>query len=112
MFRAAIRSVVLFITLIVFAVPAHADLECSSRVLDSTGKANTDVIKAALNPLISAGADPMVRVITAEQINAAGGNIDKYAQNMVKRCPAWQSPGGNIKNNLLILAVTQDPNIA
>ena len=110
MFR-TLRSIVIFLTLIVFAVPAYADPECSSRVFDSTGKANTDAIKAALNPLISDGADPMVRIITAAQINAAGGNIDKYAQGMVRRCSAWQSPGGNMKSNLLILAVTQDESI-
>jgi len=109
MFR-ALKSIVLFLTLLVFAAPAYAD-ECGSRVFDSTGKANTDAIKSALNPLISDGADPMVRIITAEQINAAGGNIDKYAQGMVKRCSAWQSPGGNMKSNLLILAVTQDTSI-
>ena len=110
MFR-ALRSIVLFLTLIVFASSAYADPECNGRVFDSTGKANTDAIKTALSSLISDGADPMVRIITAAQINAAGGNIDKYAQGMVKRCSAWQSPGGNMKSNLLILAVTQDSSI-
>jgi hypothetical protein len=107
MFR-VFRSIVLFLTLIVFATPAYADSECNGQVVDSTGKANTDTIKSALSSLINDGADPRVRIITAAQINAAGGNLDKYAQGMVKRCSAWQSPGGNMKSNLLILAVTQD----
>ena len=108
----ALRSIVLFLMLIAFSAPAYADSECNNRVFDSTGKANTDAIKSALSTLISDGADPMVRVVTADQINAAGGNLDKYAQGMIKRCSAWQSPGGNMKNNLLILAVTQDQSIS
>jgi hypothetical protein len=105
------RALVLFMALIALATPAYADnSECTSRVYDYTGKANTDAIKDSLKPLIADGADPMVRIVTAAQINAAG-NLDKYANNMLKRCSSWQSPGGNIKNNLLVLALTQDPSI-
>lgn len=105
------RALVLFMALIALATPAYADnSECTSRVYDYTGKANTDSIKDSLKPLIADGADPMVRIVTAAQINTAG-NLDKYANNMLKHCPSWQSPGGNIKNNLLVLALTQDPSI-
>jgi len=107
------RALVLFMALIALATPAYAldtTAECNSRVFDYTGKANTDAIKDSLKPLISDGADPMVRIVTAAQINAAG-NLDKYANGMLKRCASWQSPGGNIKNNLLVLALTQDPSI-
>lgn len=108
MFR-AIRAVFLLLAILVLSAPARADSspECNNRVFDSTGKIDVGSVKAALNTLSSDGADPLVRVVTKSQFNDAG-NLDKYTGNMLHKCPSWQSPGGKLKNNLLVLVIAPE----
>ena len=100
-------QIVVALIFIIFVKPALAD-ECNSRVFDTTGKIiSIPEIESTLGKLSNAGADPRVRVITVDQMNSYG-NLDKYVGKMVKQCSSWQSPGGNIKSNLLVLALTPD----
>lgn len=107
-----LRSIVLFLALLMLAPPALAD-ECTSRVYDTTGKI-TDIagIESTLKSIVGDGADPtLVRVISTAQMNEVG-NLDKYAGAMLKRCPSWQSAGGNLKSNIFLMVVEPSGTIA
>lgn len=98
------RAVVVILTAVILSSTHAQASECTDRVFDTTGKADVKALSSALSKLTADGADPLIRVVTNDQYNAAG-NLDKYTGSMVKRCLAWQSPGGNIKSNLLVLVV-------
>lgn len=107
-----LRSIVLFLALLMLAPPALAD-ECNSRVYDTTGKV-TDIagIESTLKSIVGDGADPtLVRVISTAQMNEIG-NLDKYAGAMLKRCPSWQSAGGSLKSNIFLMVVEPSGTIA
>ena len=103
------RSIItLFLALLVFAHPAFAADECTSRVFDSTGKlTNVSDIDSALGKLSSDGAFPLIRVITSAQMNEQG-NLEKYIVKMKNRCPSWQSAGGNLKTNIFVIALVPE----
>lgn len=101
MFRVIITLLILFFSSTVLAQSP----ECNNKVFDATGKVNVSAIN--LTTLSKDGTDPLVRVVTKAQFEAAG-NLDKYVGRMVKQCPSWQSPGGNIKNNLLVIAIAPE----
>lgn len=106
------RSILMLLALIVLARPALAN-ECNSPVYDTTGKiTDTTSIESSLKPLVGDGADPiLVRVITTAQMNEVG-NLDRYAGAMLKRCPSWQSAGGNLKSNIFLMVVEPGGTIA
>ena len=109
MFR-SITMILAFLVL-VLARPALAD-ECTSPVFDSTGKINAAEIEPLLKKIQSDGADPaLVRVLTTDEMNNHG-NLDRYAGDMLKRCPSWQSAGGRLKANIFLLILEPKGKVA
>lgn len=107
------RPITLMLTLLVLALvrPALAD-ECTSPVFDTTGKINASEIEPLLKKIAGDGADPaLVRVITTAEMNKHG-NLDKYAGDMLGRCPAWQSAGGRLKSNIFLLILEPNGKVA
>lgn len=104
-------TLMLALLVLVLAHPAYAD-ECNSPVFDSTGKANASEIEPFLKKITGDGADPaLVRIITTDQMNKHG-NLDKYAGDMLSRCPSWQSAGGRLKANIFLLILEPNGKIA
>jgi hypothetical protein len=106
-----LRSIVLFLVILLLAHPAYAD-ECNSPVFDTTGKVSASEVEPLLKKISGDGADPaLVRVITTEQMNQ-NGNLDKYAGNLLGRCPSWQSAGGRLKSNIFLLILEPSGKVA
>jgi hypothetical protein len=109
MFRSI--SMMLAFLVLVLARPALAD-ECTSPVFDSTGKVNASEVEPLLKKIQGDGADPaLVRVLTTAQMNQHG-NLDKYAGDMLSRCPSWQSAGGRLKANIFLLILEPNGKVA
>ena len=107
------RPIVMFLALLVLSLarPAYAD-ECNSPVFDTTGKVNASEVEPLLKKIAGDGADPaLVRVITTAQMNQHG-NLDKYAGDMLGRCPSWQSAGGRLKSNIFLLILEPNGKVA
>ena len=77
---------------------------CNARVVDKAGvfASGMSEVENAANELARAGAD--VRVWAVTTIGSAG-TLDKLEKNIESQCPSWTSPGGNRKNNLVVLMV-------
>jgi protein-S-isoprenylcysteine O-methyltransferase Ste14 len=107
------RPVMMLLALLVLSLarPAYAD-ECNSPVFDTTGKINATEVEPLLKKIVGDGADPaLVRVITTAEMNQHG-NLDKYAGNMLTRCPSWQSAGGRLKANIFLLILEPNGKVA
>lgn len=105
-------TMMLAFLVLVLSIPAYAD-ECTSKVFDTTGKvSDISGIESALNNIVRDGADPaLVRVITTAEMNKHG-NLDKYAGDMLGRCPSWQSAGGRLKSNIFLLILEPNGQVA
>lgn len=75
---------------------------CDVAVSDAAGVlgSGSAAVESAARELTSQGAD--VRVIT---VGGLSGTLDQYVANTRKACSSWQSPGGGMKNNLVVFAL-------
>lgn len=103
-----VRILGLFILLFVFtSEPAFTQqVSCDTAVVDGAnvfGNRMSEVNSAA-NTLSAKGATVRVRT-TQFYDKRRFGDLDRYAQDILRQCPSWQGSGGSLKNNLVVMIV-------
>lgn len=90
-----------FFYLAVFGISISASaMPCSTAVNDFAHVLNISTVQAAVSALAAKGADP--KVITDNDYSGTPGQeVNAYHRN----CVEWQSAGGGVKNNLVVLVV-------
>ncbi len=86
------------------AAQGQASWPCDEQVVDQAGVlgAQIDRVRAAAGRLEGLGADVRVFTVASTGLN----NLDLFVDERVQQCPSWQAPGGGMKGNLVVLAVS------